>query len=432
MKKLFFVVSILCLTSLSLFSEEWKMCLGSFSNYDKAESQVKLLTENGIEVSIQEYKKSSSEILYRVLSSETLPSKQSAMFQKELLLNHPIIRKLNINNIEIVESETSLFSGLKSEQLNEIFQGYQTELESVKGKLESTQNKLQITQTELQKTQKELQALKNEFNKMKSSIAKSQSPKTQAKPQTPVPPKPQVQQPVKVQPQVEVPVIQLKRSIVIRDSDTGVPIANADVDIDNTWQMKSDTEGKVNLPDEIQEGEFTISVKKGEEYVQTVENFTVVKGEITTAPQISIPKAVDFERIKIVLDWGEFPWDLDAHVVDGTNHVYFSVKKQGNLELDRDDVNSYGPETITILDPSKDKVYSYYVFDCSNSDNPESSRLSYSQAQVKIYFGNEFVESFKITPNKKGITWHVFDVVKGNKIVKKNKISAMKPTDYQK
>ena len=422
MKKLFFVVSILILTSLSVFSEEWKMCLGSFSSYDKAESQVKLLTENGIEVSIQEYKKSSSEILYRVLSSETLPSKQSAMFQKELLLNHPIIRKLNINNIEIIAFESSPFSNLKSEQLNEIFQGYQTELESVKGKL-------QITQTELQKTQKELQALKNEFNKMKNSLAKSQSQQTQ-KPQVPVQPNAQVQQPVKVQPQVEVPVIQLKRSIVIRDSDTGVPIANADVDIDNTWQMKSDKEGKVNLPDEIQEGEYTISVKKGEEYVQTVENFTVVKGEITTAPQISIPKAVDFERIKIVLDWGEFPWDLDAHVVDGTNHVYFSVKKQGNLELDRDDVNSYGPETITILDPSKDKVYSYYVFDCSNSDNPESSRLSYSQAQVKIYFGNEFVESFKITPKKKGITWHVFDVVKGNKIVKKNKISAMKPTDY--
>ena len=424
MKRLFLVVSILLLTSISVFSEDWKMCLGSFSDYKQAENQVKVLSDNGIEVSIQEYKKSSSEILYRVLTSETLPSKQSAMFQKELLLNHPIIRKLNINNIEIVEIESSLFSGLNGKQISDIFQNYQTELESVKGKLQSTQS-------ELQKTQKELQALKNEFNKIKNSIAKSQTPKTQAKPQTPIPPKPQVQQPVKVQPKVEIPVVQLKRSIVIRDSDTGIPIPNADVDIDNTWQMKSDKEGKLDLPDSIQEGEHTITVKKGDEYVQTVENFTVAKGEITTAPQISIPKAVDFERIKIVLDWGEFPWDLDAHVVDGTNHVYFSVKKEGNLELDRDDVNSYGPETITILEPSKNKVYSYYVFDCSNADNPDSSRLSTSQAQVKIYFGNEFVESFKITPNKKGITWHVFDVVKGNKIVKKNKISTIKPTEYQ-
>ena len=422
-KKLFLLV-VLFFISISLFSEEWRISLGSFTNREKAQSQVNILKENGITTSIQEYQKNGREVLFRVFTSEILPTRQSAMFQKELLLSHPIIRKLNINDIEVVKTQssnvknpqTATNTNSSSTKTNE--KDYQTELQEVK-------DKLQFTQNELQKTQKELQVLKNEFSKMKSSIAKSQNQQTQ-KPQVTTQPKPQVQ------PQVEVPVVQLKRSIVIRDSDTGIPIANADVDIDNTWQMKSDVEGKVNLPDEIQEGEFTISVKKGNEYVQTVENFTVIKGEITTAPQISIPKAVDFERIKIVLDWGEFPWDLDAHVVDGTNHVYFSVKKQGNLELDRDDVNSYGPETITILDPSKDKVYSYYVFDCSNSDNPESSRLSNSKAQVKIYFGNEFVDSFKITPNKKGLTWHVFDVVKGNKIVKKNRISSMKPADYQK
>ena len=426
-KKLFLLV-VLFFISISLFSEEWRISLGSFTNREKAQSQVNILKENGITTSIQEYQKNGREVLFRVFTSEILPTRQSAMFQKELLLSHPIIRKLNINDIEVVKtqssnvknSQTATNTNSSSTKTNE--KDYQTELQEVK-------DKLQFTQNELQKTQKELQVLKNEFSKMKSSIAKSQNQQTQ-KPQVTTQPKPQVQP--QVQPKVEVPVVQLKRSIVIRDSDTGIPIANADVDIDNTWQMKSDVEGKVNLPDEIQEGEFTISVKKGNEYVQTVENFTVIKGEITTAPQISIPKAVDFERIKIVLDWGEFPWDLDAHVVDGTNHVYFSVKKQGNLELDRDDVNSYGPETITILDPSKDKVYSYYVFDCSNSDNPESSRLSNSKAQVKIYFGNEFVDSFKITPNKKGLTWHVFDVVKGNKIVKKNRISSMKPADYQK
>ena len=426
-KKLFLLV-VLFFISISLFSEKWRISLGSFTNREKAQSQVNILKENGITTSIQEYQKNGREVLFRVFTSEILPTRQSAMFQKELLLSHPIIRKLNINDIEVVKTQssnvknpqTATNTDSSSTKTNE--KDYQTELQEVK-------DKLQFTQNELQKTQKELQVLKNEFSKMKSSIAKSQNQQTQ-KPQVTTQPKPQEQP--QVQPKVEVPVVQLKRSIVIRDSDTGIPIANADVDIDNTWQMKSDIEGKVNLPDEIQEGEFTISVKKGNEYVQTVENFTVIKGEITTAPQISIPKAVDFERIKIVLDWGEFPWDLDAHVVDGTNHVYFSVKKQGNLELDRDDVNSYGPETITILDPSKDKVYSYYVFDCSNSDNPESSRLSNSKAQVKIYFGNEFVDSFKITPNKKGLTWHVFDVVKGNKIVKKNKISSMKPADYQK
>ena len=62
-------------------------------------------------------------------------------------------------------------------------------------------------------------------------------------------------------------------------------------------------------------------------------------------------------------------------VVDGENHVFFSVKKEGNLELDRDD---------------------------------------------------EYKTSFKIKPNKEGFTWHVFDIVKGDQIVPKEKISTKK------
>jgi hypothetical protein len=220
------------------------------------------------------------------------------------------------------------------------------------------------------------------------------------------------------------------RVIVVRDSDTGNPVPYADVNIDDTWDLQSDSAGQVPLPNEIQEGEHKLTVTKGDEYVPTEDVFVVAKGEITSAPQISIPKAVDFKRIKIILDWGDVPWDLDAHVVDGTNHVFFSVKEEGNLELDRDDVNSFGPETITIIEPKKDKVYSYYVHDCSNAGNNESVRLSNSKAQVRVYFDNEFKTSFKITPNKKGLSWHVFDIEDGDKIVKKGKISTKKPSEY--
>ena len=141
-------------------------------------------------------------------------------------------------------------------------------------------------------------------------------------------------------------------------------------------------------------------------------------------------ESVSGKRIKIILDWGEFPWDLDAHVVDGENHVFFSVKKEGNLELDRDDVNSYGPETITIVEPAENKKYSYYVHDCSNTGINSSKRLSNSQAQVRVYFDNEYKTSFKIKTNKEGFTWHVFDIVKGDQIVPKEKISTKSPKDY--
>lgn len=395
MKK-YFILSLLFLLSISLFSQEYKICLGTFNNITKAENHVKLLEQKGIPATLQEYNNE-----FKVLSLETLHSKEAAIFQKELLLNHPIIKQLNINEISFVTSEEKTSSTKLNNSSSEELEILQKELQSVKNKLQKTQNELQSTKTEL--------------SKLRTQVQNSQKKK--------------VTSPAKPVQKIE-ETLPKERIITIRDSDSGVPIPSADVNIDDTWNLKSNMVGQVLLPDEIQEGEFTISVKKGNEYVQTEDVFVVTKGEITSTPQISIPKAVDFKRIKIILDWGEFPWDLDAHVVDGENHVFFSVKKEGNLELDRDDVNSYGPETITIVEPAENKKYSYYVHDCSNTGINSSKRLSNSQAQVRVYFDNEYKTSFKIKPNKEGFTWHVFDIVKGDQIVPKEKISTKNPKDY--
>ena len=88
--------------------------------------------------------------------------------------------------------------------------------------------------------------------------------------------------------------------------------------------MKSDLEGKAPIPDEVQDGEHKLYVTKGNEYVKTESSFVLSQGEVASTPQISLPKAVDFKRIKIVLDWGEYPSDLDSHVEDSNFHIYFS------------------------------------------------------------------------------------------------------------
>ena len=49
-KKLFLLV-VLFFISISLFSEEWRISLGSFTNREKAQSQVNILKENGITTS---------------------------------------------------------------------------------------------------------------------------------------------------------------------------------------------------------------------------------------------------------------------------------------------------------------------------------------------------------------------------------------------
>lgn len=216
--------------------------------------------------------------------------------------------------------------------------------------------------------------------------------------------------------------VSARRNLTIKDSDTGEPIPEADVSIDEKWQLKSDSQGKVPIPAEVEDGVHTLQVSKAGQYIQTAGEFTLAAGEVVSVPQISLPKEVDYKRIKIVLDWGEDPSDLDAHLFGQNEHVYFNNQQAKNMELDRDDTSSYGPETHTIKEPTPNDVYQYYVYNYSDSDNPSSSRLSNSEAQVKVYIDNELKKNFTISPNQEGIIWHVFDIVNGREIIPQNKI----------
>lgn len=213
-----------------------------------------------------------------------------------------------------------------------------------------------------------------------------------------------------------------QRSLTIKDSDTGEPVPEADVSIDEKWQMKSDSAGQVPIPAEIEDGVHTLQVSKAGQYIQTEGELTLDDGKVVSAPQISLPKEVDYKRIKIVLDWGEEPSDLDAHLYGRNAHVYFNNQRASNMELDRDDTSSYGPETHTIKEPAPNDVYKYYVHNYSDNDMPTNSRLSNSEAQVKVYIDNELKKTFTITPNQEGIIWHVFDIVNGKEIIPQNKI----------
>lgn len=62
-------------------------------------------------------------------------------------------------------------------------------------------------------------------------------------------------------------------------------------------------------------------------------------------------------EMRIVLTWGDYPSDLDSHLVGpspyGSFHVYYDDKNayyDGVLynNLDVDDTDSYGPETTSV------------------------------------------------------------------------------------
>lgn len=120
-------------------------------------------------------------------------------------------------------------------------------------------------------------------------------------------------------------------------------------------------------------------------------------------------------QLQIVLSWGLSPSDLDSHFTgplsgsDRRFHVYYDSKNaSGNIAgLDRDDTDSYGPETTTLY-RSGDGVYRFSVHDYSNRSAYTSTAMANSNAKVEVYFGGVLKYTFYV-PNQGGTLWTVFE-----------------------
>ena len=214
-----------------------------------------------------------------------------------------------------------------------------------------------------------------------------------------------------------------KRTIIVRDSDTGEAVQGAKVTLNGSRVFVTDAEGKVVLPEDVVDGNYNVKISKDGEYVTTSADMTIKDSEIVSSSRLSIPKAVDYERVKIVLDWTSNSIDLDAHMKCGWRHVYYSNRKSKNMRLDHDERHGNGVETITIegLDPSA--VYEYYVYDFTNQEKTKTTALSNVKAHVSVFVNNTFKTEFTIKPNQYGTKWHVFNVVNGNDLDVKNTVS---------
>lgn len=128
-----------------------------------------------------------------------------------------------------------------------------------------------------------------------------------------------------------------------------------------------------------------------EHYLTTYFNIKVLGGATIGGQNATVSTSLNEDQLRIVLDWGALPKDLDSHLLGPTSsgdkfHIYYSgktYKENGNLiaGLDRDDQDGYGPETTTIYDPIGG-VYTFYVYNFGYADG-----LTESGASVRVYTG---------------------------------------------
>jgi len=128
---------------------------------------------------------------------------------------------------------------------------------------------------------------------------------------------------------------------------------------------------------------------------------------------------------RIVLTWGAHPEDLDSYMYgtlsDGERFEVFYYEGFRNAydngtrvcNLDVDDTDGYGPETITLY-PQNDKPYYYIVERYFFSDD---GTLTTSGAQVKVYRGSALMAVFDVPTDKgEGDRWNLF-AIKNNELV---------------
>jgi hypothetical protein len=155
---------------------------------------------------------------------------------------------------------------------------------------------------------------------------------------------------------------------------------------------------------------------RAEGYIDTDINVEVVAGMIFNS-RISVSPEMAMEYVRIILDWGRQPKDLDAHFTkDKKYHISYrnmNASDDGIATLDRDDTDSFGPETITIREIETDSHYIFWVQDFTNRGNDNSKSLSKSGATIKVYGNGGLMESVSVPRDERGNKWNVFEIVNG-------------------
>lgn len=178
----------------------------------------------------------------------------------------------------------------------------------------------------------------------------------------------------------------------IVNAKTGDGVAGA------TMEFTAENGGEPIVVQSMPGGTYSAALEPGRYRVKVTqagfiaEEFTVDVNPDGTIEDFTISPALAEGEIRIVLEWGATPRDLDSYLIGETDSgkqvftgYHSKVCSDGEnvlAELDVDDINGYGPETTTLY--ALDGVYEFIVQDFNVTGG-----MSSSGATVKVYVGNQ-------------------------------------------
>jgi uncharacterized protein YfaP (DUF2135 family) len=214
----------------------------------------------------------------------------------------------------------------------------------------------------------------------------------------------------------------------VRDATNNQPVPTASVElragVNNVSgtpisTVTSTATGTFSFPSQPS-GQYTVRVQKTG-FADGIANVSV-SGSIADSPTIFLSPATA-GAWRFVLQWGSRPFDLDAHLTGPIQqsqsrfHVYFgdpgSLTSSPFAQLDFDQVDGFGPETMTIGQQFTG-TYRFYVHNYSGEFNGDT-QFSGSNARVSVYQSNALVATYSV-PAQAGFYWTVFEITNGTLI----------------
>ncbi len=199
-------------------------------------------------------------------------------------------------------------------------------------------------------------------------------------------------------------------SAVVRDQT----IADANLILQKNGEKSAssttDRQGNAHLASTFPDTEDTLLIIKKVGY-----STLVVKCPCDHMSYAISPVMSNLDGLRVVLNWGAKPEDLDLHLAFPGNHIYWD-KQTGSggpnvdANLDIDHTTGYGPETITVEKKHLGETYVFAVHDYTNRESPEKTELSRSRAKVLVYVGQSLVRSYYVPSGIAGNLWTVFRI----------------------
>ncbi len=214
------------------------------------------------------------------------------------------------------------------------------------------------------------------------------------------------------------------------NTTTGTPIATATTDATGGYSFTDIPAGvyTAEINGQITNTGETVPVTIPTTYFTVI----VIGGASYPGQDYAVIGGLPANQYRIVLTWGVSPHDLDSHITGPAAsgdtisrfHVYYANKNYEfggtrYVDLDLDDVTSYGPETTTI----RNQLSGIYRFSVHNFSG--EAPLSTSRAQVKLYKGNTLKATFNVPGTSATANlWTVFEI-NGDTITSKNTMSTV-------